>query len=56
MDDKQQIFAFAYDIDKLVERYRSEFDMTYAAVVGVLFMKAQLLCGEAGERDVDEEA
>ncbi len=56
MDDKQQIFAFADDIDRLVERYRSEFDMTYAAVVGVLFMKAQLLCGEAGERDDDEEA
>ncbi len=56
MDDKQQIFAFADDIDRLVERYRSEFDMTYAAVVGVLFMKSQLLCGEAGEKDDDEEA
>jgi hypothetical protein len=54
MDDKQQIFAFADDIDRLVERYRSEFDISYASVVGVLFMKAQLLCGEAGEMDADE--
>lgn len=55
MDDKQQVFAFADDVDKLVERYRNEFDMTYAAVVGVLFMKAQLLCREAGESDADED-
>lgn len=54
MDDKQQIFAFADDLDRLVDRYRSEFDLTYAAVVGILFMKAQLLCGEAGDRDDDE--
>jgi hypothetical protein len=50
MDDKQQITAFADDIDRLIERYREEFDMTYAAVVGVLFMKAHLLCEEAGEQ------
>lgn len=57
MTEGQQISAFADDVDRLVDRYRSEFDMTYAAVVGVLFMKAQLLCIEAGEDgEVDGEA
>lgn len=56
MDDKEQVTAFAGDVDRLVDRYRSEFDMTYAAVVGVLFMKAQLLCFEASDRaDEDHE-
>jgi hypothetical protein len=51
MSDQEQIFAFSDDIDRLVERYRSEFEMTYAAAVGVLFMKAQLLCSEAEDRE-----
>lgn len=51
MSDQEQIFAFADDIDQLVQRYRDEFEMTYAAVVGVLFMKAQLLCSEAEDRE-----
>jgi hypothetical protein len=51
MNDKEQVVAFADDVDKLIDRYRDEFDMTYAAVVGVLFMKAQLLCREAGNSD-----
>lgn len=51
MDDKEQIQAFADDVDKLVERYRQEFDMTYAAVIGTLQMKVHLMCVEAGSRD-----
>lgn len=50
MNDKEQIDAFADDIDKLVERYRQEFEITYAAVVGVLFLKAHLICNEASDR------
>lgn len=57
MDDKQQVAAFSDDVDRLVNRYRDEFDMTYAAAVGVLFMKAQLLCSEAvHEGDNHDEA
>lgn len=57
MDDREQIVAFSNDVDRLVDRYRDEFDMTYAAAVGVLFMKAQLLCEEAvDEGDDDAEA
>lgn len=53
MDHQQQIFAFGDELDKLVERYRREFDMTYADVVGVLFMKAHLLCEEASHQERD---
>lgn len=47
MDAEAQIQAFAVDLDRLVDRYRDEFDITYAAVVGVLFMKANDLCRES---------
>jgi len=40
----------AKELDKLVDRYRSEYEMSYAAVVGVLQMKIHLLCDEAKER------
>lgn len=50
MTDKEQTDAFADDLDKLVERYRLEFEMTYAQVVGVLQMKSHLLCNEAEDR------
>lgn len=54
MNDKQQTQAFADDLDALVNRYRSEFDMTYAQVVGTLFMKAHLLCAESASMGDDE--
>lgn len=50
MTDKEQTDAFANDLDKLVERYRQEFDMSYAQVVGTLEMKVHLLCDEAQAR------
>jgi len=50
MTEKDQIDHFANDVDNLVERYRIEYDMSYAAVVGVLQMKIHLLCEEASER------
>lgn len=53
MSEKDQIKLFADDLDKLVDKYRNEFDLTYAAVVGALFMKAQLLCSELERGDED---
>lgn len=47
MEEKEQTNAFADDLDRLVDRYRNEFDMTYASVVGALQMKIHLLCQEA---------
>ena len=36
MTDREQLEAFANDIGNLVYRYRDEFDLTVAAMVGVL--------------------
>lgn len=49
MDANEQVKQFADDLDNLVDRYRDEYDLNYAAVVGALFMKAHLLCDEAGD-------
>lgn len=50
MSEKDQIEHFANEVDNLVERCRKEYEMSYAAVVGVLQMKIHLLCAEASER------
>lgn len=47
MNGQEQTDAFASDLDALVERYRQEFDLTYAAVLGTLAMKSHLLMVEA---------
>ena len=51
MTTDEQIQAFEADVDALVDRYRSEFDLPYAVAIGVLTMKAQQLCAEATEDD-----
>lgn len=50
MSDKDQMDHFCDDLDRLVNRYRSEYEMSYAAIVGVLQMKIHRLCDEASER------
>jgi len=47
MTGHQQTMALGDEIDKLVERFRQEFDLTYAQVTGVLQMKIWLLNKEA---------
>lgn len=49
MTAHEQTSAFAKDIDKLVHRYREEFDLNYASAIGVLFMKAHALSEESAE-------
>lgn len=55
MTDREQIEAFGRDLDALVERYRAEFELTYAAVIGLLYVKATQLTIEASSDDDDEE-
>lgn len=50
VSEQEQISHLGNDIDALVDRYRQEYDMSYASVVGVLEMKIFLLCSEASER------
>lgn len=42
-----QTMHLADEVDKMVERFRHEYDLEYAQVVGVLMMKAHLLMDEA---------
>lgn len=51
----EQIKAFGQEIDNLVERFRSEFDIPYAAVIGVLTFKANALGLEAMDLDDEED-
>lgn len=54
MDADEQIKHFANELDNLVDRYRVEYDLSYAAVVGALAMKQHLLCNEAEEKHNEE--
>lgn len=47
MSDDQQVMALADDLDKLIERYRVEFDLNFASVLGVLEAKKWFLIREA---------
>lgn len=50
MNESDQISHFGDDLDRLVDRYRDEYDLTIASVVGALFAKATLLVLEAKDR------
>lgn len=50
MSHNDQTNDFADDLDKLVERYRQEFEITYVQVVGCLHLKIHTLCAEASSR------
>lgn len=55
MSEKEQTERFARDVDNLVERYRSEYDLSYASIVGVLQIKVHLMCDEMLNHDDEEE-
>jgi hypothetical protein len=46
----ENVSHLANDLDNLINRYRAEYDITYAEMVGVLSMKIHLLNEEAIER------
>lgn len=54
MNDREQIDAFSSDLDKLVERYAQEFELSTAAAVGVLTIKIHHLLANRW-KDEDEE-
>lgn len=47
MTDREQIQAFADDLDRLVDRYRAEFEISMAGVIGALEFKQFVLMQEA---------
>lgn len=55
MTDREQIQAFADDLDRLVERYRDEFEISMAGVIGALEFKQFTLMSEAQNRAIEDE-
>lgn len=51
MEPDAEIEQFADEIDKVFERFRHEYDLTYAAAIGVLTMKIHTLVAESQEGD-----
>lgn len=54
MTEREQLQAFADDLDKLVGRYCDEFDLTAASAVGVLAFKMHTLMAHAQSQHDDE--
>lgn len=54
MPPKTQLLAFCNDLDALIDRYASEFDLNYASMIGALEMKSHLLCQEAVDKHNDD--
>lgn len=63
---KDEIGAFAADLDNLIERTRRDCNITFAAMIGALHIKTDLLCRDleklmeeartAREKELQEEA
>jgi hypothetical protein len=49
MTDEDQIAAFGEELERMVDRFREEFDLPYVSVVGVLTMMATQLTLESLE-------
>lgn len=52
---KSAIDHFGDELDRLVQRFRFEYELSYAEAVGCLTMRAHLLMSEAEELEEDEE-
>lgn len=50
MSDREQIEAFEAELNRLVHRFRNEFEITVGAVVGCLTIKAHNLISEYERR------
>jgi hypothetical protein len=49
--EREQICHFATELDALVDRFSSEYDLMVVSVIGVLALKQKQLCDEAEEGD-----
>lgn len=47
MDRHEQIEHFEIEIGKVIARFRKEYEIPYASIIGVLQIKAHDLCQEA---------
>lgn len=49
MTEREQTVQFCNELDRLVDRFSHEYEMSYAAMIGSLHMKAHALATEAQE-------
>lgn len=54
MSDREQVQHFESELNKLVDRFRAEYEISYAAIVGTLQIKAHMLCAEAANSEEGE--
>ena len=54
MSEHEQIQHFADELDKLVDRFRSEYEIAYGSIIGALHIKAHDLIDEANDRNKGE--
>ena len=55
MNEKAQIGCFDDDLDRLIQRYGDEFDMSLAAMVGTLQVKIHELVANSIDQDDEED-
>jgi hypothetical protein len=55
MDERTQIGCFDDDLDRLLQRYSDEFDMSLAAMIGTLHVKIHELVANSVDQDEDED-
>ena len=55
MPPNDQTTHFANDLERLINRYRDEYDLSYAQMIGAMYFTLHLLCREAEQKIDDEE-
>jgi hypothetical protein len=55
MDNGEQIEQFQNKLDRLVDTYTEEFDLSIAAMIGILMCKIYELLANANDDEDDEE-
>jgi len=55
MSQRDQQVAFTHDLEAVIDRYRSEFELTLSSAVGVLEVVKHKLIAEIMEDDDDDE-
>lgn len=54
MSHKERQGALAHEIEKVIDYFRNEYDLTYADAVGVLSIMVAELCAECHQRMKEE--
>lgn len=55
MPPQDQTTHFAHDLERLINRYRAEYDLPLAYMVGTLHIQSALLILEAKKRSEDDD-